>query len=67
MGESAYFLLFLMGLGFELRTLHLQSRHSGLQSILLWLFFFQAGEVFQTVFVGWPQTVIPLVLSLPHS
>jgi hypothetical protein len=38
------FFFFLVGLGFELRGLHLQSRHSTLepqlQSIFLWLFYF---------------------------
>jgi hypothetical protein len=55
-----FFLFWGLGLGFELRALHVQGRHSllepHLQSILLWLFW-RWGSC------GWPRTVICSILA----
>jgi hypothetical protein len=63
---SVFNVLFLVGLGFKLRALTLQSRHFSTkphhQSIFLWLF----GDRFsQTIFPGWPRTTI-LPISTPQ-
>jgi hypothetical protein len=59
-----FIVVVLVGLGFELGALHLQSRHFTawatlpLHSILVWLF----GDMdSRTVCPGWPQIMIPLI------
>jgi hypothetical protein len=57
---SSFFFFFLIGLGFELRALHLQSRHSTtwtISPVHFALIIFGDG-VLQTICPDWPQTTI---------